>query len=91
MTTQARRKTGLVLFLVGLIIAVAAYLITDGQLTGYSGNTIAFVALIVGGGLALSGLVSMLLPKHPVERRFEKIDQLEKRVAQLERERKNTP
>jgi len=33
----------------------------------------------------------MVVPKDPMEKRAEKIDQLEKRVAQLERERKNTP
>ena len=91
MTTQKRRSSGLVIFLLGIIVLGAAFIIGDGQISAYGGNSYSFVGAIVGVGLILGGFVSAIFPKTSVERRFEKIDQLEKRVAQLERERKNIP
>ncbi|MBK8027970.1 MAG: hypothetical protein IPK17_00345 [Chloroflexi bacterium] len=91
MITKNRRKAGLVIFLLGLIVLGAAFIIGNGQISAYNGNSYSFVGAIVGGGLMLGGLASAISPKTSQERRFEKVDQLEKRVAQLERERKNAP
>ena len=90
MMTQARRKAGLVIVVVGLLILGFSLTIgVDNPLTrDLIGLTSVFQ--ISGIGVALLGLLTMVAPKDPMEKRAEKIDQLEKRVAQLERERKNT-
>jgi uncharacterized membrane protein YgaE (UPF0421/DUF939 family) len=91
MSIKAKRRSGLVLFIVGLTIAVAAYLSVGGTIRGLEQNDIAFSTLFVGVPLALLGLVIMLLPKSVLESKQARIDHLEKRIAQLERNQKNTP
>lgn len=91
MITKNRRKAGLVIFVVGLLIFGFSLIIApDNPLTRDLVGLIS-VFQISGIGVALLGLLTIVAPKDPMERRAEKMDQLEKRVAQLERERKNTP
>lgn len=91
MITKNRRKAGLVIFVVGLLILGFSLIIApDNPLTRDFVGLIS-VFQISGIGVALLGLLTIVAPKDPMERRAEKMDQLEKRVAQLERERKNSP
>jgi len=91
MTTQMRRKAGLVIIIVGLMLL--GFSLTIGGENPLTRDLVGLTSVfqISGVGIALLGLLTMVVPKDPMEKRAEKIDQLEKRVAQLERERKNTP
>lgn len=86
-----KRLFGLVLFIVGLVILIGSYIVTGGTWRGFEENDLAITALFVGIPLVLSGLLTLALPERLLQSNAEKINRLEKRVAQLEQERKNTP
>jgi len=86
-----KRVFGLVLFIVGVIILIGAYIVTGGTWRGFEQNDLAFTALFVGIPLVLSGIISLVLPARLLVSNGEKINRLEKRIAQLERNQKNTP
>ncbi len=86
-----KRISGLVVLVIGLVILAGAYISTGGVWRGITQNGLAFTALFVGAPLVLVGFFNLVLPERMLQSNREKIGHLEKRVAQLERERKNTP
>lgn len=86
-----KRISGLVVFVIGFIILAGAFISAGGIWFNIQQNGLAFTALFVGAPLVLVGFLNLVLPERMLQSKREKIGRLEKRVAQLERERKNSP
>lgn len=91
MITQKRRKAGVVIVIVGVIVFGFSFVI--GNANSPIRDLVEFIPVVQLSGvtIALLGVLTIVAPKDPMERKLEKIDQLEKRIAQLERNQKNTP